>query len=298
MNNSLQTENILQEVTPFIREMLLECGSMAKDFRKNGIDFELKADGTKVTKADLAVQKFVLDKLTSKYPNFRITAEEILDGKYSSINHENMDSDFRWIIDPIDGTSMFVQPNETFFGHAIALLYKNKVIFSAFYAPEHEIEKFKTNKWSGILFEASELSKGILVNEKSSFINNNETSFKERRIILDKVNSEKLNIKDFKAEFKSRSATLSLSLLASGHENSVVVFSNGNAAIWDVAPGNYLVEKAGGICVDKDFKNIFPLEEGREALKLKGQITRPVISGEYFAGYPNAVKELLEFKTM
>lgn len=294
MINNIQTESILKEINPFIKEMLLECGSMAKDFRKNGIDFELKADGTKVTKADLAVQKFVLDKLTSKYPDFRVTAEEILEGKYASINHENANSDFRWIIDPIDGTSMFANPKENFYGHAIALMYKNDAVFSAFYSPEYELEDFKTNKWSGCYFEASEINNGIFLNEKSISMDKNKNDFKNRRIVLDKVRPETLNTKEFNLEFKSRSASLCLSLLAAGINDSVVVFSNGDAAIWDVIPGNYLVRKSGGICVDINHNEIFPLAEGREAIKPKNNVNRPVISGEYFAGYPIAVKELLK----
>lgn len=291
---STELNDLLKEINPFIKEVLLECGSMAKDFRKNGIDFELKADGTKVTKADLAVQKFVLDKLTSKYPDFRVTAEEILDGKYASINHENANSDFRWIIDPIDGTSMFVQPKETYFGHAIALLYKNNIISSAFYASEYEIEEFKSNNYSGIFFEASELSKNIFINSTEKKLDKNKNDFAGKRIILDNIHLESLNTNNFNVEKRSRSATLTLSLIASGLETAPVILGNGDAAIWDVAIGTYLVEKSGGVCVDKNFNSIFPLQDGKEILKLKGQIKRPVIDGEYFAGYPMAVKELLK----
>ncbi len=291
----MELNNILQEIKPFIKETLLQCGSMAKEFRKNGIDYELKADGTKVTKADLAIQKFILDKLTSKYPDFRVTAEEILEGDYSTINTQNSTSDFRWIIDPIDGTSMFIQQNETYFGHAIALLHKNQTVFSAFYSPEHKIEGKETSKWSGIYFEASELENGIFVNEVKVQINTNE-EYKNRRVILDNVKHNDLNTEGFKVENRSRSASLSLALLASGVKNSVVVFGNGDAAIWDVIPGAYLVKKSGGVCVHKNFENLFPLKEGKEILKLKGQIKRPVIDGEYFAGYENAVKSLLNFQ--
>ncbi len=295
MNNTEQ-KNILQEIHPFIKEILLECGSIAKDFRKKGIDYELKADGTKVTKADLAVQHFILNKLTSKYPDFRITAEEILDGEFSSINHKNEKCDFRWIIDPIDGTSMFANPKENFYGHAIALMYKNDAIFSAFYSPEYELEEYKSSKWSGCFFEASELEDGILLNEKNRALDKDKNDFKDRRIVLDRVHSDKLNTKDLKVEFKSRSASLCLSLMAGGIDDSLVVFSNGDAAIWDVIPGNYFIRKSGGICVDSNLKDIFPLSNEKEEVKLKGSMKKIVVSGEYFSGYPNAVRKLLDFQ--
>lgn len=291
---STELNNLLATISPFVKEILLESGVMAKEFRKNGIDFELKADGTKVTKADLAIQQFVLDKLTSNYPDYRVTAEEILEGKYSSINHENLNSDFRWVIDPIDGTSMFANPKENFYGHALALMHKNDVIFAAFYSPEYELEQYKTNKWTGCYFEASELSNGIYLNETLVSIDKNRSNFQNGRVILDRVKPEDLNTSNFSLEYKSRSASLCLSLLAAGLNDSVVVFSNGDAAVWDVIPGNYLVRKSGGICVDINHNEIFPLKEGKEVFKLKGQIKRPVIEGEYFAGYPLAIKELLK----
>lgn len=70
-----------------------------------------KADGTPVSAADLAVERALLDVLTSERPHDAVICEEI--GKLGT-------SPRRWILDPIDGTTPFLA-GEPRWGTNIAL---------------------------------------------------------------------------------------------------------------------------------------------------------------------------------
>jgi histidinol-phosphatase len=63
---------------------------------------EFKADDTPVTVADREAEKLIRGRIETRYPEHAILGEE-----YGET--ERVDSDHRWIIDPIDGTKSFVR---------------------------------------------------------------------------------------------------------------------------------------------------------------------------------------------
>lgn len=68
-------------------------------FRRPDLDVEHKADGTPVTAADRAAERFLRAELASRYPDDSVIGEEEPDTTGSSGRV--------WIIDPIDGTKAF-----------------------------------------------------------------------------------------------------------------------------------------------------------------------------------------------
>ena len=61
---------------------------------------ETKKDGSPVTKFDINAEKIICDQILKKFPNHNIVAEE-----NGSVTNE---SDYTWIIDPIDGTRSYI----------------------------------------------------------------------------------------------------------------------------------------------------------------------------------------------
>ena len=61
---------------------------------------ETKKDGSPVTKFDINAEKIICDQIVKKFPNHNIVAEE-----NGSVTNE---SDYTWIIDPIDGTRSYI----------------------------------------------------------------------------------------------------------------------------------------------------------------------------------------------
>src|SRR5918912_1739214 len=62
-----------------------------------------KGDIDLVTEADLAAERFIIERIKSYYPRHAILAEE---AEASGITHEGR-SGLKWIIDPLDGTTNY-----------------------------------------------------------------------------------------------------------------------------------------------------------------------------------------------
>ena len=79
-----------------------------------------------VTLADTESEAFILERIKSVYPDHHIIAEE------SAIWEGN--SDYRWVIDPLDGTTNFVH-SLPIFAVSIGLQYKQETILSVVHNP-------------------------------------------------------------------------------------------------------------------------------------------------------------------
>ena len=76
-----------------------EAGSLLQYYFERHVRFELKGDFDLVTEADRASEKLVVERLRARYPEHGIVAEE-------GSGHDSP-SEFRWYVDPLDGTTNF-----------------------------------------------------------------------------------------------------------------------------------------------------------------------------------------------
>lgn len=82
-----------------IKSILIEAGEIALDyFHNSNIESWQKEDKSIVTEADIHVEKFIRKKLTFYFPEIEIIGEEL---------QSNAETEYAWIIDPIDGTTPF-----------------------------------------------------------------------------------------------------------------------------------------------------------------------------------------------
>ncbi len=80
--------------------LLREAGDLTLGwFRSSSLAVERKGDGTPVTEADKAAERYLREQITARFPDDSIVGEEEDDVVGSSGR--------RWIIDPIDGTKAF-----------------------------------------------------------------------------------------------------------------------------------------------------------------------------------------------
>ena len=101
-----------------LKQCLLTAGKIAH--RHLGkVDYDLKARANLVTKADVACQKSILQFIKKFFPSHDFLAEEN--------GLKNTGSDWKWIIDPIDGTTNFAH-TMPHFSVSIALAYKNEIV--------------------------------------------------------------------------------------------------------------------------------------------------------------------------
>jgi len=113
-----------------------------------------------VTDYDTEAEKLILDKLRRAFPEHAFFSEEAGDDEGTS--------DYRWIVDPIDGTSNYAR-QIPFFCISIGLTYKNEPILGVVYQPITD-ELFAAEKGKGAFLngqrihssETSELSKAFV----------------------------------------------------------------------------------------------------------------------------------------
>ena len=96
-------------------------------YRAQGFKTELKADASFVTEVDLAVERALRAAITQRYPEHGIRGEELA--------ASNRDSEFQWILDPIDGTDNFAHGIPTF-GTIIALHYRGEPLVGVLDHPD------------------------------------------------------------------------------------------------------------------------------------------------------------------
>lgn len=92
---------------------------------------ELKSDGTPATAMDRTIEAFLLSRLADRYPTHRVLTEE--SGVHGG------DSEFTWVIDPLDGTRAFAS-GLPIWGISAGILRRSEPLAGAFYLPAlHEL---------------------------------------------------------------------------------------------------------------------------------------------------------------
>jgi len=89
---------------------------MARAAFVDGAAFQTKSDGSPVTEVDQAIEKAMRKVISDRFPEHGILGEEY--------GNSDLDSEFVWVIDPIDGTKSFATGLPTF-GCLISLCHNN-----------------------------------------------------------------------------------------------------------------------------------------------------------------------------
>lgn len=222
---------MLQEIKfkNFMMKIAVEAGGILREKFGKIRNIKFKDEfGDPVTEADYASEKHIISAIRKKFPAHNILSEE--DG-----NH-NRQSDYLWIIDPLDGTSNFTM-DIPFFCVSIALSRENKILAGVIYDPIHD-ELFFAEKGNGAFLN----KKRILVSEVS------EPRLSRIMMAWNGINAKTLNVlKGFSDNgfVKVRaigSAALGLAYVAAGRGDAYVSLG---CKLWDVAAGVIIASEAG-----------------------------------------------------
>ncbi len=93
------------------------CAETTASIVNSGFDVSKKADASLVTTADVETERAFRKRIQERFPEMGVLGEELGDS--------NQSADFRWIIDPIDGTAEFVK-HLPLYGCIIGLHYKDQ----------------------------------------------------------------------------------------------------------------------------------------------------------------------------
>ena len=192
------------------------------------LQVSLKGPNNFVTNADRKVEEIIIKELEKSKKNFSILTEE-------SGFIEKKDKDNFWIIDPIDGTTNFLN-GVPHFCISIALLVNKQIVAGVIYDPIKD-EIFYAEKDGG------------------AYLNNKSIRVSKKNIIsecLYGANFRK-NLPEDLIIRNTGSAALDLAYVSSGRFDGCL---ERNVNLWDIAAGTVLIKEAGGI-VDKFELNKF-----------------------------------------
>jgi myo-inositol-1(or 4)-monophosphatase len=254
----------------FIVDIASAAGALAESMKNEKLLIDYKNEKDLVSEADRAVESFIVEKIFKKYPEHGIYGEE--GGK------RNLNSDYLWVIDPIDGTTSYLH-GQPFYSVSIGLKYRGEIVAGVVNAPVFR-EIFSAEKKSG------------------AFLNGRRISVSTRKKLIESVLSTgftcvRAGLKDNNLKYFSEivpqirgirrygSAAIDLSYVACGRLEG---FWEMNLMDYDICAGVLLVEEAGGEVSDFYGKKNYP-QDGLLATnsfiksELLGRIFDPNASG-------------------
>ena len=252
-----------------INVMVKACSKASKvlirDFGEiEKLQVSLKGPGDFVTASDKKVEKILVEELQKARPDYSILSEEI--GKINNKNQE-----FRWIIDPIDGTVNFMH-GIPHFAISIGLEREGEII-------------------SGVIFDPIKNELFFAEKGNGSFLNNQRMRVSSRKKLKDSIlftSGPKFNTEDKDKAFEKYikvsnevftpirnlgSASLDMAYVAAGRCDA---FWSKNLNYWDIAAGVVLIKEAGGFVTDLNGNNNYL--ENRTILATNSEINKTMIN--------------------
>lgn len=223
-----------------------------------------KSPANLVTEADLASQKAIFDHLHGLFPDHRFLGEE-------GLLLEEGNSPYRWIIDPLDGTSNYVH-RFPYYAVSIGLEENGKLIAGVIYDPNRD-EMFAAKAGEGATLngrpihvsDVSLLSNAMCMASLPVKVDRNHPSLKRFVQILELAQTVQ----------RTGSAALNLCAVACGR---IEAFWSNSLQPWDMAAGVLIVEEAGGkvttTCQDKPFSVAVPDVLASNGLELHDSLVR------------------------
>jgi myo-inositol-1(or 4)-monophosphatase len=224
----------INEAERFMSKILVSAGKKTlKLFGKAGVKYTKKNISDVVTEADLISNKYIINEIRKKYPDFSIISEETKEYEKKS--------DYVWTVDPLDGTRNF-SSKSPLYGVMMALLYKNEIILGGVYIPFTK-ELFTAKKGKG----AFRNGKRIFCSQNKEFehsygICGSRFKAQERKIFTNIFNNS--NNEDFWI-FAAGCAAIMTAYMADGRKDWFIL--SGCSNIWDMAPTYIILKEAGCI---------------------------------------------------
>ncbi len=204
-----------------------------------------------VSEVDRNSESIISSLILKNFTEHRILGEEY--GQQGS-----SDSDYQWIIDPLDGTTNFLR-SIPHYAVSIAMLYKGELALGVIYDPAKQ-DLFYAEKGQGAFLNRMSISvskrptiKGALLATGVPFNGDNLTQISSfTRTMEELLSLQTSGIR------RLGSAALDLAYIACGRYDG---YWEANLQSWDIAAGALLVAEAGGQVTDLDGSSRY-LESG------------------------------------
>ncbi|MBX7054978.1 MAG: inositol monophosphatase [Pyrinomonadaceae bacterium] len=218
----------------FAIETAREAGQLLLEKFDRGIAIHKKGDTNLVTEADLASEALIIERIRSYYPRHSILAEE--SGNAVVIGGENT---WKWIIDPLDGTTNFAHGYPCFCV-TLALEHDGEIVVGVTFDPTRN-ELFAAERGCGASLNGKPIRVSNCENLGDALI---VTGFpydiKHRDDFARHLTEMLLSSRGVR---RDGSAAIDMAYVACGRFDG---FWEEGLNPWDVAAGVLLIEEAGG----------------------------------------------------
>jgi myo-inositol-1(or 4)-monophosphatase len=199
-----------------------------------------KSRSNLVTEADLASQTAIADLLRGRFPQHGLLGEE-------DLGHDRANTEYRWIIDPLDGTTNYVH-GFPYYAVSIGLEHRGELIAGVVYDPVRD-ELFMAAKGEGASLnrrplrcsDVSALNQAMVI--ASLPVGTEAADVAVKRFLKVLPHAQTVQ--------RTGSAALNLAYLAAGRLDG---FWSSSLKPWDMAAGVVLVAEAGGLTTQMNGK--------------------------------------------
>ena len=229
-----------QALPPMLNVAIKAARTAATIINRASLDVDLLKVNTKspndfVTEVDQAAEQAIIETLLGAYPGHGILAEE------SGRTHGARDSEYVWIIDPLDGTTNFIHGFPVY-AVSIALAFKGQVQQAVVYDPSRD-DLFYASKGRGAFRNDRRLrvSKRTRLAESligTGFPFRKGDNFKRYVKMFEDVMQQCAGLR------RPGAAALDLCYVAAGWYDG---FFETGLSPWDIAAGSLIITEAGGL---------------------------------------------------
>jgi len=200
-----------------------------------------------VSNVDNMAEQTIIATIREAYPDHGILAEE--SGK------QGKESEFLWIIDPLDGTTNYLHGFPQF-AVSIALKHKNRLEVGVIYDPVSQ-ELFTASRGNGAMLNDKKIRVSNQKGLNNALLGTGFPYYDQSYIDVYLATMKELMLKTAGIR-RPGSAALDLAWLAAGRIDGFWEF---NLKAWDIAAGAIIIREAGGIVSDFENKDGY-LESG------------------------------------
>ena len=210
--------------------ILDNLGRLSKD------DVSLKQASDFVTRVDKESEACIIRIIRERYPDHHVLAEETV--------KDAAREGYRWIIDPLDGTTNFIHRYPVFCV-SIALELQRKVVAGVIFDPLRK-DLFSAEKGKGAFLNEQPITVSAITTCPDSLITTG-FPFRRKEFIdpyLKLFKNVLFKVSDLR---RAGSAALDLAYLSAGRCEG---FFEIGLSSWDIAAGSLIIEEAGGVITD------------------------------------------------
>src|SRR5437588_6027640 len=251
------------DFVPAMTEIAREAGALLMEYFHQHVKVEYKGEVDLVTVADRKSEALILQRIQARWPKHDVLGEE-----GASIE---TGSDYRWYVDPLDGTTNFAHGFPVFCV-SLALEWKGQRIAGVVYDPTRN-ELFSAEQGSGAYLNGEPIHVSKIANLAECLVATGFPSHKRHKnpniFFYHQITLRTHGIR------RAGSAALDLCSVASGRFDGFWEF---NLNPWDTAAGVLIVEEAGGRV--SDFSGAPFQLNSRETLA-SNQLVHPVLVNEF-----------------